>query len=83
MLGFFFFACLASLIQTCTSADFSEESEHSVKFHDEHQDMDRASENTECGNTSTTFTTDSKSQNLKNITDLLQTAITSSGLTGG
>ncbi|KAL1471276.1 hypothetical protein MTO96_040019 [Rhipicephalus appendiculatus] len=72
---------LETAVFSSVLTDFSEESEHSVKFHDEHQHMDRASGNTECGNTSTAFTIDSESQYLENTTDLLQTAISSSGLT--
>ncbi|KAL1477954.1 hypothetical protein MTO96_035342, partial [Rhipicephalus appendiculatus] len=72
---------LETAVFSSVLTDFSEESEHSVKFHDEHQHMDRASGNTECGNTSTAFTIDSESQYLENATDLLQTAISSSGLT--
>ncbi|XP_049266950.1 THAP domain-containing protein 5-like [Rhipicephalus sanguineus] len=51
--------------------DFSKEREHPIEFHDEHQDVHRASENMESGNTSSTaFVTDSEGQKLRITLDV-------------
>lgn len=76
-----FSVCFASLIRTCISPDFSEESERPIELHDKdqvgHENMARGSENTECENAlSAAVITDSTGQDLKITLDAaVQTAM--------